>query len=49
MSIGSVGEWKEGTGRSGGEEVGLLTGLFSKWLQFFRGGARMLRMGGETK
>lgn len=34
MSIQSVSEWQEGMGRRGEKEVGLLTGLFSKWLQF---------------
>lgn len=34
MGLGSVSEWIEETGRSGVEEVELLTGLFSKWLGF---------------
>lgn len=34
MSLGSVSEWKQEPGRSGVEEVELLTGPFSKWLQF---------------
>lgn len=34
MSLRPVSEWGEETRRSGVEEVELLTGLFSKWLQF---------------
>jgi hypothetical protein len=36
----SVSQWTGGRGRE--QEVGLLTGLFSKWLQFFGEGLDFL-------